>query len=201
MKAVLDNSNGFFTVNSDISFVGGEMTPLMVHCLSGMITVDSVSLLINRGADTAARDRCGRTCLHYCLGGVLRLPAMAVQAAWAYLIRHGADPFAVDDQMKSVTSYAYLDWGQNSSCTGDVWGAVLADLGVDVAKSRRRLGSLRTPQYTDRYSRDDFEKLWEGKEHLCPYYDVEVRWCPFDGYPGSVSDDSSDSDDDGGDML
>lgn len=216
MKTVLDNSNGFFTMESDISTGKLGLTPLLAHCSGGHFSVDSLSLLINRGAHISARDLDGWTCLHHAFhyiwdmdvssGHRVRL-APTAQAALAYLLSHGADPFAVDDCGKSVSGYAYslkhikYVVSMKTSCKGDVWDAVLADFGVDVAENRRQSGSRRVARYDERYSREDFEKLWEGREHLCPYYDDKDFGSSDDGSSESASDVSSDSDDYGGGML
>jgi hypothetical protein len=34
----------------------------------------------------------------------------------------------------------------------------------------------RIPKYNEKYSRKDFEMLWSGFEHLCPYYDDPPIW-------------------------
>ena len=99
--------------------------------------------------------------------------AQTAQAALAYL-SHGADPFAVDNSEKSVSRRAYTQWLMGSSCMGDVWDAVLADIGVDVAENRRQSGSRRVAKYDKYYSRQDFEELWKGRERLCPYYDGKI---------------------------
>lgn len=210
MKTVLDNSNGFFTMESDTSTGKLGRTPLLAHCSGGHFSVDSLSLLINRGAHISARDLNGWTCLHYAFlsnwdmdvssGDRVRL-APTKQVALAYLLSHGADPFAVEDRGQSVSGYAYrLQHSEyadpmETSYKGDVWDAVLADFGIDVAENRRQSGSRRVARYVKRYSRKDFEKLWEGKEHLCPYYDDKDFGSSDDGSSEGASDVSPDSDD------
>lgn len=41
-----------------------------------------------------------------------------------------------------------------------------------------RKGFPRSPWYTDKYTRKDFERLWRGREQFCPYYDDPPTWDP-----------------------
>ena len=107
---------------------------------------------------------------------------------------------------------------------GDLWDLVLVDHGHKTV-SLRKNGS-RDARYQNRYTRDVFEKLWTGKEELCPYYwdgvsmttDEESSTAVGRGLGASVErgsdedqseedadnderDNSSDSEDEGGCML
>ncbi|KJR83366.1 uncharacterized protein SPSK_04661 [Sporothrix schenckii 1099-18] len=125
------------------------------------------------------------------------------QSGLAYLLDLGANPFANDDMGVSVSEAAYLDTDYGTSRMGDVWDAVLADFGFGVADFRRE--HPRVARYCWFYTRRDFEKLWVGQEHLCPYYnDDEEIWITLKGSghdTESASDESSDSDDGGASML
>ncbi|KAI9711511.1 MAG: hypothetical protein M1820_002074 [Bogoriella megaspora] len=93
---------------------------------------------------------------------------------------NGADIDAVDDFGRSVTDmayqsvYDYPNWG--GGYRGDLWDAALLQCGYDVYE--RRLHHARTPQYDGMYRREDFERLWEGREELCPYFDDPPHWPP-----------------------
>jgi len=66
------------------------------------------------------------------------------------------------------------------SYPGDLWDSFLQSRGYDIEKYRG--GNYRKAQYTEDYTRAHFEMLWEGKEHLCPYWDDEP-WPPkAEGY-------------------
>lgn len=124
----------------------------------------------------------------------------------AYLLSHGADPLAVDDSNESVSETAYFNMKDETSRAGDVWDAVLVDFGFAITDFRRRCP--RKASYRPFYTRRDFEELWTGREHLCPYYyDEEVYeevWTTDEESnqdDGDALDDSSDSDEGGGGML
>lgn len=204
MKIVLDNSDAFITIESDIDPQRFNLTPLLTHCYGGRFNVEGLSLLIGRGANVSARDVIGRTCLHHCfyLGGwdTYGGEAQRALAGLVYLLSHGADPFAVDDNHMSVSEMAYLGTEDETSRLGDVWDAALADFGLDIADMRRKFP--RMAYYRPYYTRRDFEELWLGREHLCPYYydDEEEIWISEEesGQDAeSVSDEASDSDDGG----
>lgn len=206
MKIVLNNSDGFFTIESGIDPQGFNVTPLLSHCSAGRFNVEGLSLLVDRGAKISARDSLGRTCLHLCFGFPWSTDigyTQRAQAGLAYLLDHGANPFAIDDMDVSVSELAYFDTDRGSSRMGDVWDAVLADFGFGIADFRREYP--RVPRYCRFYTRRDFEELWVGREHLCPYYDDDEEiWITdeeSDQDAGSASDESSDSDDGGVSML
>jgi hypothetical protein len=166
-------------------------TPLFLHCSGVRYTVESFSYLLSRGADIRARDFTGRTCLHeaarYLYGHVGQgtYHLQQVRSALAYLIRHGADIAALDNEGKSVSEVVYdMDRCMFSSVGGDLWDLVLADCGYDVAQFRTA-GHPRKARYYKHYTRQDFEELWRGQEHLCPYY--------YDEEPATDDEDASES--------
>ena len=59
------------------------------------------------------------------------------------------------------------------SWRGDLFDVVLQSCGYNIYEFRKEYP--RTGLYTNEYSRRDFEILWEGIEHLCPYWD-DTDW-------------------------
>ncbi|UPK92476.1 hypothetical protein LCI18_003411 [Fusarium solani-melongenae] len=92
-----------------------------------------------------------------------------------YLIRQGADPSAVDHHDNTVAMRAYLpnendnQYSSKGSYRGDLWDAAVAICGYDL--EHFRASYPRVPRYNKSYSRQDFERLWLGRESLCPYWD------------------------------
>ncbi|KAI1410600.1 ankyrin [Hypoxylon sp. FL1857] len=138
--------------------------------------------LLNLGADIHARDPEFRTCLHL----YFKKPPLFIDShehrrkkqfmrafkTLEMLIERGADPQACDSNGDSVSDYAY-DAGRASlmgSCVGDLWDSVLQSSGREISEFRTQ-DCPRIAIYNSRYSRNDFEFLWKGREHLCPYWD------------------------------
>lgn len=208
MNVFLDNVSLFVSINSDISTDGSGMTPLLAYCEGGEFCVEGLSSLINRGADVSARSKDGRTCLHHALacswfwerGSGSR--AVTARAALEYLVSHGADPFAVDVYRLSVSQSAYFQgptWLSEEDDTrkADVWDAVLAGIGVDVAQNRRQYYLERGRDFDMFYTRQGFETVWPGKEHLCSYYDEEHHGDTVEASKGIDFDGEAESDFDG----
>lgn len=143
------------------------------------------SLLLQHGANFNARHRLtGKTCLHELLFFVGRngSPSDKIQFlnACQYLVRNGADVYAVDYSRISVSKAAYDPrWKRVvGSFGGDIWDRVLAGAGYDVASFRTRHNIPRRDSYTADYKRSDFEAMWAGMTELCPYcHDLEP---PYD---------------------
>lgn len=163
----------------------------------------SFMLLLTRGADLHARDNLGRTCLHI---SILNAPFREKREflSLVYLINSGADVFAVDNAGESVSDYAYSPT-LDDKCfglggyRGDLWDAALVRCGYGIYGMREKYP--RTPKYRA-YSRSDFEMLWSGFEHLCPYYHDPPVWPPEaelveDGEEISDEDISDEDSDDG----
>ncbi|SPO06532.1 uncharacterized protein DNG_09222 [Cephalotrichum gorgonifer] len=95
-----------------------------------------------------------------------------------YLIRNGADVLAKNNDGISVSQAAYRPYASGlwktvkkdniGGFSGDLWDCALASCGFDVPTFRR--GFARRSDYTELYTREHFEILWEDREHLCPYY-------------------------------
>ncbi|KAK0616555.1 hypothetical protein B0T14DRAFT_249015 [Immersiella caudata] len=169
-------------------------TMLLAYCKSGRYHVDGLSLLLSRGANLNARDSAGNSCLHSCFSCAYgcynlfnprdRSGARCIRSSLALLLRNGADIHAVNCYGDTVSHLAYDYHFNNTSYPGDLWDAVLAECGHEISSHRKY--QPRKPKYSDGYTRQKFEELWEGMEHLCPYYDDELL--------GEVSDDESSTD-------
>lgn len=154
--------------------------------------MDILQLLLDRGADVSARDSQGRTCLHLC---VSNLAGEILQEEFlSLLIEHGADVCAKDNDGISVSEvcYAQQDDSAFQSHDCDIWDEVLCKFGYN-------LTSFRTgfPRKSIYYNRKGFESIWEGYEHLCPYYDqfYDVHtWYGEDGVENHDCQSESESD-------
>jgi len=105
--------------------------------------------------------------------------------ALIFLIQRGANIHAEDSEGKPVVHYAYTRklraycsnrcWdcqGSLGGYRGDLFDAVVVACGYDLHQFRK--DHPRKPCWTDRYQRVHFEQLWEGREHLCPYWNDAV---------------------------
>ncbi|KAH6994944.1 ankyrin repeat-containing domain protein [Ilyonectria destructans] len=166
MKCFLDHGGLFAGLNwTSVQPDGLGMSLFHIYCYYGHFTTKGFQSLIKRGADIDARDRFGRTCLHLCVSSQrfgIKNRHDQVEAL-IYLVRCGANVFWMDRNGQSVSQTAYSE-----SIAGDIWDAVLAELGHEV--SRFRHDCPRRGKYTQDYTPADFMKLWQGKEELCPYY-------------------------------
>lgn len=119
----------------------------------------------------------GFTCLHSLVYKAHRSKDRDELEALVFLIRHGADVFSVDHHQHSVSMRAYLpndndnQYSSKGSYRGDLWDAALSICGYDV--SEHRAIYPRLPRYNKSYRRKDFERLWQGHESSCPYWDDE----------------------------
>lgn len=132
------------------------------------------------------RDFCGRTCLHHCVSSHWENGRLNFDSSsWIHkhftgivlLIQHGADVYAEDYSGRSVSDVAYrygLSYELREKLgypNEDVWDCALAVCGYNILDFRQH--RCRKAHYGQIYKRQDFEKLWDGHEHLCPYYDDE----------------------------
>lgn len=86
--------------------------------------------------------------------------------------------YATDYYGRSVSHIAYSEscWDRYKGLgtyRGDLWDAVLDACNYDISKFRSEYP--RKEQYGENYSRQDFELLWKGREHRCPYLG-DVEW-------------------------
>jgi hypothetical protein len=220
MRILLDHSFGSVTAGGVIQqgMNGVSMTtfPLILYCSFARLNVEGLALLLDRGADIHARDWTGGTCLHACVHNTdIEMSKGGLENARSgliYLIRRGADVFALEGRGISVSQKAYSRcFPGASSANGDLWDSVLADCSFDVEQFPRTYGRRRVA-YRHGYTRESFEQLWKGQEHLCPYYydeetltsDSETGESTYDDLDDRSDeenhhyDSSSDSEDGGG---
>lgn len=176
MRTALDHSAPFFSIETELDDAG--LTPLLSLCAHSSTYIDKIQFLLNRGADVHARDKNGKSCLHLIdIGGVHQTEKREIIS---FLIDSGADIFARDFDDVSVSEARYSpdsrsSMGSTGSSNGDIWDNVLARRGYNIAEFRKgwpRVAKYVTGNYWwySNYEREDFELLWEGMEHLCPYY-------------------------------
>ncbi|KAM5359081.1 hypothetical protein ACJZ2D_014761 [Fusarium nematophilum] len=182
--------------------------PLLIHCSTFIYSVHSLNAFISAGADVLGRDEIKRTCLHICLSMLvfelcLQDPGdkdtfLREFYAIKFLLDNGADPFATDNDGRSVAQVAYTTKGQHhgdrrfgiGSYGGDLWDSVVQSCGYDISKFRTAQHRRRA-KYTQCYSRQKFEWLWSGRESQCPYWDDEP-WPPRD--PGETDSEDDETD-------
>ncbi|KAL3305267.1 ankyrin repeat protein [Colletotrichum asianum] len=134
------------------------------------------SVLYNGRKEIDARDDIGRTSLHYLVYQIRR-------AGWTSeddrkslicLIQNGADIHSRDDAGLSIWDAAKKN-NKQGSYARDMWDFVLAYCGFH---SEVEAFARETPRHAvyrqGWYSRADFEEIWKGMEHLCPYYGDEA---------------------------
>ncbi|KAI0531906.1 ankyrin [Xylaria digitata] len=176
----------FTHINDIISGVG---IPLLFMCenLGYGFTEERLSLLLRLGADIQARDSMGRSCLHICFQNLRLRSAIQEFAAIRVLIQNGADIHARDENGDTAYQaayrgiYSYYDVGSKA---GDLWDCLLQDCGYDIRQFRK--DHQRRAVYVEKYTREDFEKLWSGRESQCPYWD-DTPWpeeAPWRGLVG-----------------
>ena len=174
-------------------------SPLLIAC-SNPADVAPISdfvdhripFFLSNGSSVNEVDYNGRGCLHYILSKAIeyrRNPYKQLDTL-VYLIRQGANVHATDYVGRSVSYLAYSDpcWAidcdcnkhsdcarsrHRGNCFGDVWDAALDICDYSIAEFRK--GFPRRARYTKRGSRKTFEKIWEGREQRCPYWD-DVDW-------------------------
>lgn len=167
---------------------GSGYTPLLAACREyaknvNSAAAESISLLLQKGADLHARTNTGSTCLHVYFDNIRttihgRIPRRKVLVT---LIQDGHDINAVDGNGYTIEDTLYRC---EAKCQGrpiyngisrdallaykrDLWDAVLVQCGRSVVE---RGLYCRKEQWSNGYSRQDFEAIWSGLEHLCPYY-------------------------------
>jgi hypothetical protein len=200
IEILLNFNPGYVNANTKTTKFG--LSPLALICYGGTWGAESIAALLKWNADVTERDSRGGTCLHLCLysdwgiGVETFGPSSWIEeysAGIILLIKHGIDVYAEDHDGLSASDIADATpfYGDEDlgSAQGDVWDFALAACGYNISTFRQ--GRPRKARYREFYHREDFEKLWEGQEHLCPYYYHEQH---------SVSDEDSEacSDEDGG---
>lgn len=139
------------------------------------IAIEILAPILDMGASVhdRSRYRSGWSCLHLAVHFAAFWGSNVERNAIIYLVRRGADVRAKCDRGTSVTDVANVTKGSMSagSYIRDLWDAVLAACGYDLHEFPRdypyrpRWGSGPGKSY----GMSDLQRLWEGKEHLCPY--------------------------------
>ncbi|KAI0188867.1 hypothetical protein F4808DRAFT_445886 [Astrocystis sublimbata] len=150
-----------------------------------------VKLFLDRGCRVNDTCRIG-TCLHMFFRSKIQRPSeLNWQDALIHLVASGANAHAVDDWGESISQIAYADsacheWNSFDlgSYRGDLWDSVLLACGFKIADFRE--GRVRTARYTPYYTPEDFKRLWEGREDMCPYWD-DRTW-PTSTYGDHIED-------------
>ncbi|KAI1213181.1 ankyrin [Annulohypoxylon truncatum] len=175
-------------------------SPLLIHCHEENYDKETLRTMLDLGADIHARDRELNTCLHVCFNSQLIVLYRDLRQfeAIKYLIQMGADVRAVNKFGFTVSDYAYrrnqrVGTFNDGKVTGDLWDSALQSCGYDVAEFRTEK-YCRRAQYTEDYKREDFEQLWQGREHLCPYWD-DLPWPSSEVYSTKHSNPSEDLED------
>ncbi|KAF4837289.1 hypothetical protein CGCTS75_v001430 [Colletotrichum tropicale] len=118
----------------------------------------------------------GRTSLHYLVYQIRRAGWTSAddRRSLICLIQNGADIHSRDDAGSSIWDAAKKN-NKQGSYARDMWDFVLAYCGFH---SEVEVFARETPRHAvyrpGWYSRADFEEIWKGMEHLCPYYGDEA---------------------------
>ncbi|KAH6984952.1 hypothetical protein BKA56DRAFT_655251 [Ilyonectria sp. MPI-CAGE-AT-0026] len=136
---------------------------------------DALVYLVQCGADVDAVDDFGVSVSQTAYESDARPSYYAIPRRGTGLTKSALDVDAVDSFELSIAQIMGDSHPQSDSQVGDIWDAVLAESGHDVAKYRSR--HPRLARYTEHYTPADFRSIWQGKEERCPYYDeVELSW-------------------------
>lgn len=148
-------------------FVNDSMTP--------RAKFDALVYLVQCGADVDAVDDSGVSVSQTAYESDARQGYYAIPPRYAGLTEFVRDIDAVDSFDVSVAQIIGDRHRQSNSQVGDIWDAVLAECGHDVAKYHSR--HPRVARYTKHYTPADFRSIWQGNEERCPYYDEdELSW-------------------------
>ncbi|KAK1761843.1 hypothetical protein QBC33DRAFT_317182 [Phialemonium atrogriseum] len=151
------------------------------------VAEESISLLLQKGADLHARTNTGSTCLHVYFDNIDAACLSSVRRqVLATLIQDGHDINAVDGNGHTIEDTQYRC---EAKCQGrpihnvisrlqllaykrDLWDAVLVQCDRPVVERGLFFGGQqwRTMGARDIAGEKEFEDIWSGLEHLCPYY-------------------------------
>ncbi|KAM0808709.1 hypothetical protein AB5N19_09052 [Seiridium cardinale] len=196
IQVLFDHGDAFFNIRSCDA---NGMTPLlqMLNIYGNGFYKGIVPFLLRRGASVHDRDVCGRTCLQLVLEGCIGPYRLQEEfTCLTVLINAGADVRATNNDGLSVYETAY---GMSDSCFdedlggyhGDLWDAVLATCGYNPLDFRT--DHPRIANFTTIYTPEHFRQLWEGRGHLCPYWnEFELEPEDYGGIHGSEDEASND---------
>ncbi|KAH7197902.1 uncharacterized protein B0J16DRAFT_329304 [Fusarium flagelliforme] len=172
------------------SFLGWRnylgLSPFQRACTGLNIDKKILERHVEMGAVINGRAPGGESCLHLVLEFVGS--TFVCFERLLFLLQSGADPHAKDNQGRSVSDVAYNQLGLRDEIEGsygDIWDAALHISGWNIVLFRRQ-NRRRKPRYDSFYTREDFEKLWKGRENECPYWD-DKPWPPLE--PGEEDSD------------
>lgn len=201
MMIMLDKGSAFAGAQTVVR----GTTPLLMYSACRSWQTEGFAPLVRHGASVRDRDTRGNTCLHNCFECIDKhdldpLDEMRQKRdAIVYLIQQGADVFAENSKGQSVSDIAYnpnySKLGSPTSWIGDIWDCALAKCGYDVSDFRRE--RKRKGVYDAWYTRDDFEDLWVGFDHLCPYYDPKEDDIYLSDSYGELASSESDAEEGG----
>ena len=142
--------------------LGRGRTPLLVALIpDGNIEPSTIRLLLQRGANIAARDHDGGTCLHLVFKSARTIERL--KDSLCLLVRAGADIHAIDEENHSVSEWAikFQLW--------HIWESVLRACGKDIdqIKTEMREKGCRLPVPGDPdycYSEED-DRYSEAGDH------------------------------------
>ncbi|KAM5372145.1 hypothetical protein ACJZ2D_007678 [Fusarium nematophilum] len=144
--------------------------------------IQKLKWILDSGYDVNAVGDKGRTCLQGFFAYVSFDDAI-FDLNWRhvliYLVKQGINIRAIDSWNRSVSDLAYrkricaVCMSSRSSLLGDFWDVILDSCGYDILEFRK--ACPRIARYTDNYTRQDFELLWQGREDQCPYWD-DIAW-------------------------
>lgn len=143
-------------------------------------TEAAVSQILHLGFDVDVLDSWGQSPLSAFMAGSSRGSkemdwVIRAQKVVVFLLNAGADPHLINNLSVSISELVYTDQGSKyGSYQGDLWDSALSLCGHDPLVFRSKV-QRRRAQYAKYYTRRDFEKLWSGREHLCPYWD-DAPW-------------------------
>jgi ankyrin repeat protein len=153
--------------------------------------IEKLAYLLDKGCNIKDRSRNGSNCLQV----IFSCPWLHISGVenWIevliFLVRRGADVRARNNLGWSVSDMAYAPVCDQSACynrstsrrygsyRGDMWDVVLVACGYSLGEFRASWPRKVTLDFE--YSREHFEKLWHGREALCPYwYNRDEEWPP-----------------------
>lgn len=198
-------SNGGATLDAILNDRGRRWGDSMLHscCFNSAqgARASNITAIMKLGFDVNGTDKAGETSLHTLLRKIGYDAGhqpwyIREQEALATLLELGADPnVPMGSCGLTAFDFAYFRCARLADCwfpieqdgrgrdigsyRGDLWDSCLSLHGYkteELFKVRRKY--QRRARYAGVYTRDVFESLWKGREHLCPYWDDEP-WPPL----------------------